>query len=464
MRRPAPCAMFFTRLNSTRQRLKSAERAQRLAAPRRRGGPAAASRRPRRGRHRARRSPGRTRAARARSARARASNADDCGARRRRRRRGGTPLRGPLGELPDADLADRCPSARADPSGSGRCRASGAAARTDRASRSPVSPAIVQPDDRVELVGQRHRRPGHRGRRRAAPCDGAASASTADRQVVVVDRLPHRLGLPFSRARRCRPSCPAARGTRTPCRSRDRPSPAAPPSRRAPRLSGRSEHVAGNPARQRLDPLGLVAIAPELLVEDHVCRRSSRDLQRDLAGPRPRRTCASRSRAVTTRSAFLAMTRSSPGCVLTTARNASFSSPSIVDHRKVVLVVDQRGRQHLLRQLEERRGKKPATTPGNSTRSATSSTSAGMILAAARGRPAAARGDSRSRAMRSRRSACVEHHEMLGQPRLVLVEAAHLDRPARAAAGGQEAMAVGHARRTRRPAPAARRHSRRGRS
>ena len=67
-----------------------------------------------------------------------------------------------------------------------------------------------QADDRVELVGERDRRPGHRGlaelraRRRRVGFD-------ADRQVVEVDRLPDLLGLALLRARRCRPSCPAAR-------------------------------------------------------------------------------------------------------------------------------------------------------------------------------------------------------------------------------------------------------------
>ena len=62
---------------------------------------------------------------------------------------------------------------------------------------------------------------------------------------------------------------------------------------------------------------------------------------------------ASRSRAVTTRSALRAIVRSLSGSVLITARNAFFSLPSSPSTGKVVLMVNQRRRQHFLRQLEE---------------------------------------------------------------------------------------------------------------
>ncbi len=57
-----------------------------------------------------------------------------------------------------------------------------------------------------------------------------------------------------------------------------------------------------------------------------VCSRSSRDSSVDLRSD-SQKNFASRSRAATTRSAFFAMRRSSAGCVLTTARNASLSAP-----------------------------------------------------------------------------------------------------------------------------------------
>ncbi len=67
-----------------------------------------------------------------------------------------------------------------------------------KGSRDPVafSPAMDQTDERVQLVGERHRRPRRRrlaqlrSRRRRIDFD-------ADRQVLVVDRLPHRLGQPL---------------------------------------------------------------------------------------------------------------------------------------------------------------------------------------------------------------------------------------------------------------------------
>ena len=61
--------------------------------------------------------------------------------------------------------------------------------------------------------------------------------------------------------------------------------------------------------------------------------------------------------------------------------------------------------------------------------------------------------------MRSRRSLCVEDDEVLGQPGLVLVEAADLDRAARRARWSPGSDGRTSARRTRRPAPRARRHS-----
>ena len=92
--------------------------------------------------------------------------------------------------------------------------------RSPNGSREPVarSPARDKRHERVQLVGERHRRPRDRrgaellARRRRIRLD-------ADRQVLVIDRLPDLLGQPFLARVDARPSCPAARGTRTPCRS-----------------------------------------------------------------------------------------------------------------------------------------------------------------------------------------------------------------------------------------------------
>ncbi len=91
----------------------------------------------------------------------------------------------------------------------------------DRAVRLPAQPERIarsgrplareeQPHERVELVGQRHRRPRRPPRRRAARASAARplrrrSAGSGSRS----PSRPARARRP--RARRCRPSCPAAR-------------------------------------------------------------------------------------------------------------------------------------------------------------------------------------------------------------------------------------------------------------
>ena len=299
---------------------------------------------------------------------------------------------------------DRCPTAPAGPSGCGRRRASAGAARTDRAIRSRRSPATRQPDDGVELVGERHGRPRDRRRRRAAPATAAhplrrRSAGSGSRS----PSRPPRAGPP--RARRCRPSCPAARGTRRPCRSSGRPSRARAAVAACVRRVRPPEDVAGNPSRELLDALGLVAVAAELLVEGSVCRRSSRDSSVTCRSA-SQKNFASRSRAVTTRSAFFAISALVGRPRVDDREERLLQLAGLVDDRKVMLMVDQRRRQHFLRQLEERRaGRSPATTPGNSTRSATSSTSALWSFSGTRP-PSRRACSSSSRAMRSRRSAC----------------------------------------------------------
>ena len=129
-----------------------------------------------------------------------------------RPRRRPTPTRACAASVSERAQRDsrRCRSAPAGPSGCARRRASAGAARTDRAIRSAFSPAREQPDDRIELVGQRHRRPGDRRgpelrRATAARRPRRRSAGSGDRS----PSTPPPAALP--RARRCRPSCPAAR-------------------------------------------------------------------------------------------------------------------------------------------------------------------------------------------------------------------------------------------------------------
>ena len=199
--------------------------------------------------------------------------------------------------------------------------------RSPNGSRDPVafSPALVSADDRIELVGERHRRPRHRRRAELRPRRRRVRLD-ADRQVVVVDRLPHLPRAAPPRARRCRPSCPAARGTRTPCRWSGRPSRGAPPSRHVAASAGCPNSVVAihRPASRSAPPCrdscpASCGTAP--CAADRAATRAS------VLRSASQKNFASRSRAVTTRSAFFAMTRSSCGWVLTTARNASFSSP-----------------------------------------------------------------------------------------------------------------------------------------
>ena len=202
--------------------------------------------------------------------------------------------------------------------------------RRPNGSRDPVafSPAPNSADQRVEPCRRatppptsRPPRPSCVARRRRVRfhADAAGSGSRSPSRPARAALLP---------ARRCRPSMPCSSGnsnTMSVVEIRLRqPRRRAP---RAPRAPAAPNTSAAIDARELLDALGLVAIAAELLVEDDRVQPVE---------PHPRASClrsasqknfASRSRAVTTRSAFLAISRSSDGCVFTTARNASFSSP-----------------------------------------------------------------------------------------------------------------------------------------
>ena len=163
---------------------------------------------------------------------------------------------------------------------------------------------------------------------------------------------------------------------------------------------------------------------------------------------------ASRSRAVTTRSALRAIVRSLSGSVLMTARNAFFSRPSSPSTGKVVLMVNQRRRQHFLRQLEELERERAGDDrrvldeighfvqqPGVAVHDA-----ADAALQALRLRVELARDLVVA-------LAALEDDEVLEQPRAVLVERPDLDRPAGASARRQEPVAVGRRRPTSRPGP-----------
>ena len=105
-------------------------------------------------------------------------------------------------------------------------------------------------------------------------------------------------------------------------------------------------------------------------------------------------------------------------------------------------MVHERRRQHLLGQLEEAALEKPGDDAGILDEIGDFLDQGGVLL-----QQHAAAEAPRVQLELARDAiaplAVIEHDEVLGQPRLVFVEAAHLDRPAGAAARRQKAMAVG---------------------
>ncbi len=136
------------------------------------------------------------------------------------------------------------------------------------------------------------------------------------------------------------------------------------------------------------------------------------------------------------------MTRSSAGWVLTTARNASLMAPASVTHRKPVLVMHERRRQHFFRQDEE-----PGIEEAGDDRRVLDQVrdfldERGVILQVhAAAEPAGVHLEVAGDAVAA--VGVAEDDEVLGEPGLILVEAADLDRAAGAAARGQEPVAVG---------------------
>ena len=350
--RAAPCAfssraMFLTRLNSTASAWKSSDAAHAPAAPPRRAAPAAARRRRRPTRRRARPRP--EAALLEREAHALVRERDDgVGV----SASAASAAEAPVGAQP---ARPRRPSSRSIPASSGRsirirtmpciCR------RSPNGSREPVD----------SLAGMRS------ARRRCPACRPATPPPTspppspscaarrrrvrldADRQVVVVDRLPHLLRLPFlagvDAAHRplqlgeLEHHVGREVGLGEPGRR----------SRRASAASGCPNTSVGDPARPAARSArpcrgscpascGRARCAAARAATRASILRSASQKNLRVAQPRrrPRARRSWRSR------------RSSAGCVLTTARNASFSSPRLGQHRKVVLVVHQRGRQHFL--------------------------------------------------------------------------------------------------------------------
>ena len=345
-------AMFLTRLNSTASAWKSSEVRIRCSA-------SASAPRPQRsdvgcrddahGRSR----PG-SRAARARSARARprtpatwSAHASGSAVERLARAFGQQPRPRPI--------------SRSMPVSSGRsirmrtmpciCR------RSPNGSREPVarSPACSSPMHRIELVGERHRRPRHR--RRAEIRTGRRRIGfDADRQVVVIDRLPDRFRLPFlagvDAAHR-----PLQLGELEDHVGREIGLGEPGGRAAAPAASGLPSTSPAIHAGQLLDALGLVAIAAQLLVKEHRVQPLEPRLERRLAIALPEEPRIAQPRG----DHALGVLRDQPLVLrlgVDDGEERFLQLAAIRHHREIVLMVHQRGREHLLRQREERRDRR----------------------------------------------------------------------------------------------------------
>ncbi len=205
----------------------------------------------------------------------------------------------------------------------------------------------------------------------------------------------------------------------------------------------RAERLARDPLRERLDPLRLFLVGPELLVEQQRAEPVDPRLERRLAVGLPEE-----SRVAQTRGHHaLGVARDRPlvvGLGVDHREKRVLQLPVVAFHRKVMLMVNQRRRQHLFGKLEEleREGAGDDRWVLDEVRN----------LLEQRGILAHGAADAALQALRFRIQlardlvvplAALEDHEILEQPRTILVERSHLDGAPRAAARRQEAMAVG---------------------
>ncbi len=262
----------------------------------------------------------------------------------------------------------------------------------------------------------------------------------------MVDGAPHGFALPF------RAGVDAAHGAlqlgelahEVRRQIRLRQSPGGPRGVDGPRYP---EHLAGQPGRQRREPAGLGLVAAQPLVEEHRVETRQARLEPDAAIGVPEEPGVAqpghedplqipRNRAPVV------------GLRVDDGQERRQQPPGVVDDREVVLVVNHGRREHLFRQLEELRGERA----GNDRRVLHQ---VGHFLQQARpgGRRAA---HPAAQAPRVRVEFAgdlgvavltLENDEVLEQLRPVLVERPDLDRPARPARRGEEAMAVRDGRR-----------------
>ena len=298
-----------------------------------------------------------------------------------------------------------------------------------------------QSSNRVELVGQRDGRPRD-GRFSKLRFRRRRVGFHADREVVEIDCLPHFFGQPFHA--RVDPTHRAlklgelADHVGREIRLRE-------PGRDGGMLHRRlvrGERFPGDPFGQPLDPFRFLLVRSELLVKQQ--RRETSDLgfERRLAIRFPEEARVAQARADDP----LGVAGDGPFVVrlgVDHREERILQLPVVALHRKVMLMVDERCRQHFVRQLEElgrecscddrrifhevRHFLEQARVGSNGARHAP--------LQALRLRVQLARD-----LVVSLRA--FEDDEILQQPRAVFVERSHFDRASRPAARREEAVAV----------------------
>ena len=214
------------------------------------------------------------------------------------------------------------------------------------------------------------------------------------------------------------------------------------------RGAGRRQHLLRHPPRQRLDPQRLGAVAAHPLVEEHGVEARQVILERRPAvrvPEEPRVAQPGHQRA-------LEVPRDRPGVVglgVDDGQERRQQAALVVDDREEVLVVDHRRRQHLLGKLEEL-GAEGACDHGRVLDEVGHFLQQARLAGGRAADPAAEPAGVRVEFAGDLGVAvlAVEDDEVLAQPRPVLVERADLDRPPRAAARREEAVAVGDGPRT----------------
>ena len=222
-------------------------------------------------------------------------------------------------------------------------------------------------------------------------------------------------------------------GFREPCRFRRR--------RRGLRVG--AERVARDPFRELLDPLGLRLVGPELLVEQQRVEAADARLERVLPIFFPEEARVAQPR----RDDALGVARDGAlvvGLGVDHREKRVLQLPVVALDREIVLVMHERRRQHFVGQLEELRRERA----GDDRRVLDQ---IGHFLQQrrflARRAAHAALQPLRFRVELARdlvvALAPLENHEVLEEPRAILVERPYLDRAPRAAAGREEPVAVG---------------------